>query len=111
MHPPPPRVGRTEPAQIWGSWKMRRTKPISSSVPAKQKRGGKRICGGKGAGTLSWAWLYWFWVSEELLEGGKGCPDPLLGPDLQQQSSCSCRGGDGPCAKAVPVLVHTLFEK
>lgn len=44
------RAGRAEPARIWGSWKMRRTKPISSSVPAKQKRGGKRIYGGKGPG-------------------------------------------------------------
>lgn len=50
---------------------MRRTKPISSSVPAKQKRGGKRICRGKGARTLSWGWLYWSWVSKELLGGAQ----------------------------------------
>lgn len=96
-------MGRAEPAQIWGSWKMRRTKPISSSVPAKQKRGGKRICGGKGAGTLSWAWLYRSWVSKELLGArcGGARPSARAGAPAAEQlrgwgrslcQGCPCPG-------------------
>lgn len=69
---------------------MRRTKPISSSVPAKQKRGGKRICGGKGAGTLSWGWLYRSRVSKELLGGAQ---TPYLGQTSSSRASAAAGMG------------------
>lgn len=107
---PPAWVGRAEPAQIWGSWKMRRTKPISSSVPAKQKRGGKRICGGKGAGTLSWGWLYRSWVSKELL-GGWGGPRRSAWARPPAAEHLQLQGWGQSLCQGCPCCTHQLKTK